>query len=357
MKILKPAFFLSGIMALLGSLAFAGAGEGSLTPTSFKIPILKVSIAKSDDTEEQSLYECPAATIAGCMVDVTDTTALDAITALASEKSIREGTYHKLNIFTCPTGSTGSDTTVVKATGSVVINGTTYYTETAGSNGVSSALTSAEETEIDTLGCATVSVTPATPITVTAGASQTLTLTVNLSNILYTTPNTSPGQGGCKAPAGGGQRGLCTNFPFVIPYLGTGTVTTEKYYIANSSTNNASSLAVTDANGQVLLAVDPDGKVFYVSTLPYFSHTSPATSSGTNGGNSMLYAISRVDQNDPSLGLEFSYDSTANTVSFLTGGSLDLNGFGVDGFQRVTHTGVTKPRTGGTAWYYKAFKQ
>jgi hypothetical protein len=347
------------LLALLGFISFslataahADTGDGSLTPTSYKIPIMKVSISKSDGTDEQTLFSCATDVPDNCMLDLNDTTVLDAITAAAGTKSIKVGSYTKINISTCP--SSGNASINVKATGSLDIGGTTWRTEDS-INGVSTAIGTAQETTI-AWACSTVTVNPTQPIEVTEGGTNTLTLTVNLSNVMYTAAATSPGAGGCKAPVGGG-RGLCTNFPFVIPYVGAGTVTTERYLVAFDSVN-ATALAVADANGQIQLAIDPSGNVFYAGTSPYLSNTSPSGVSATHGGNGMNYALSRVSQTDPSQGMQFSYDATANTVAFKVGGSLDAQSFGVTGFQRVTtQTGQTAPKTGGTVWQFKAFKQ
>ena len=85
---------LSILFLLCPSIALAASGDGSITPTSYKIPILKVSMSKANFTNEQILYQCPAGTIAGCMVDVADDNALAALSAAAADRSIQRYASH-----------------------------------------------------------------------------------------------------------------------------------------------------------------------------------------------------------------------------------------------------------------------
>jgi hypothetical protein len=137
----------------LGALA-AQTASRSFTPTSFKLPIFKITIANDDGTEEQNLYTCEEATAEGCLVDLMDQAALDALAAAAADASIRAGTYERISLNTCVDGTSGTDRTIARITGSGVgPSGVRWRTDAGDLVAIDSA--AAEETDVGNWACST----------------------------------------------------------------------------------------------------------------------------------------------------------------------------------------------------------
>lgn len=326
-------------LSLFNSL-FAETGEKSFTPSGYKYPIMKISIAKDDFTDMQELYSCPGTTAAECLVDLTDQSALDAVQAQAQEKEIKEGTYTRLVLNNCPAGSTGTDLTQIQVKGSVTASFVNYTTSASEASGFAVAGTP-EFTQIP-WGCAGAVVKLLTPVEVAEDKTSALTLTVDLTNVVWTTPMHSSGMGGCKGINGG--RGLCSAVPVVVPFVGTGVATFERYLVSHLKSEGTPELA--DANAAINLVSDPNNDVYYIIAQPYYSETSP---SGYN-----------VDKLGPDYNTATrSFTKNADgSIQFQTGGSAEDNRVGFGAFKRETHTGTCKNELASSpTWFYKAFKQ
>src|SRR5687768_13184027 len=109
---------ISFLALVLGMLAF-GAGQ-SFTPTSIKRPIRQITLEGGGNTA--MLYSCAADTEAGCLVEVTDNSALEAL--LATPAGVDAGTYNQIRIHSCK--NEGGYSAQVK--GTVSIGGNPFTT-------------------------------------------------------------------------------------------------------------------------------------------------------------------------------------------------------------------------------------
>ncbi len=297
------------MLVFASSISIASTGDKSFTPTGFRFPVMKISIAKNTGsvgtavsmTDEQVIYRCASTAESDCLVDLTNQTELDAISTAATGVSVDVGTYDLLNLYSCSDGKTGLDTVSVWLKGSFLedSSSTTYYTNATSDNGLSSTSTTAAFTEITNWGCATKAIILASPIVVgttatttstatgasptptpTASLTQTLTVLVDPTYLANSSSNNSPGMGGCKAPSGGG-RGVCVNIPAVLPYVGTEETTTKRFLVAHSATSS-----IDDTKANAIVIVPMAGTVPLTAFAgPYFSSTSAAGNSNTSNSN------------------------------------------------------------------------
>lgn len=237
--------------------ASAAEGEASFTPTSFVMPIYSIMLARGLTTNVP-IYQCPAsagfapppggapappnpdAGPSDCMVDMADEDALASL--FSAPAAIPPGTYDSIVVGTCESSSAF----VAKLQGSVVREGTTWYT-TSGEGVVSTNPDDLGYVNINYSGCGnTVKLSP--PLTVTAGDSITVSAFFTLQNLAWVLGNLSPGLGGCaEAPAGGFS--VCSGLPVLVGYIGAVAPTLDAYYI----TEDPSDITATKAAGQVVL--------------------------------------------------------------------------------------------------------
>ena len=340
-------FILFGFFGI-STLTFAGASQASFTPTGYKYPIMKISIAQEGGVGEQVLYKCSGTTSAECMVNVADQAALDAIATAAANATIEAATYTTVSLYTCPDGSSGSDFTTISVSGTVAaydaatgfgVASGPFSTSATAAGGMAAGST-AEFTDIQ-WACSIKSITMTTPFVVAADTTQTLTLLVDLTYSLWTDSNASAGMGGCKSDSGALQD-VCGAMPFIIPYFGSGVPTYERYLIAH----NTGTAVAADANAAVNLAIDENGKVFYAGGQPYFSAGSASASDPANGGPDYNASTRTLSTN------------TDGSIAFQTGGSSSDNRVGFTAFQRSTHTGTCKNELSTSpTWNYLATRQ
>lgn len=344
---MKTLLAIASTIILASSAAFADTEEMSFTPTGLKLPIMKITIAKEDMTEEQSLYECSSSTEAECLVDIADQTALDAISTQAASAEILVGTYDKLSLYTCADGSSGSDATDAYVKGSVTTQTQTYHTDSTASNesGLKTSGT-ADFTKVGNWSCSTKSVILPGGITVGAGAELNLSLLIDNTFAVYTSPMVSSGMGGCKAPGAGGL-GICMNLPALLPYVGDGEITTQRYKISHHASSSGSIVA-NKANAMVIAAI-VDTNPVAVFTRPIFSETSAQVTSNTGAAPDATFG-------GPTYNMEAeSFTANADgTIDFSIGGSEDSNGATFDDFQMATHSGTVKTKDLATTWFYTA---
>ncbi len=124
MKPLKP-LSLVAIIALIGLTSNASyavvTGDTSFTPTSVVIPVTEITL-KNTDGNNSLLYTC-SGSMADCCVDISDASALAALSANAS---INAGTYDRIAVGTCRDEG-NYDATI---TGTFIRSSTNYYTTT-----------------------------------------------------------------------------------------------------------------------------------------------------------------------------------------------------------------------------------
>jgi hypothetical protein len=372
---------LASLVAASSQIASAQTGEVSFTPTGFKFPIMKITMGQNNGSvgtatninNEQVLYQCSGSTAAACLVDLTSQTALDQISAVAQGVSVDQGTYNILSLYSCPDGSSGSDTTTVYVKGQFTTNGTTYYTDPTNILNTSG---NPDFTPIANWGCSTHSIILANPVTVgtasttpTPTASTTplptvaldlpLTVLVDATYMANSIPTTSGGEGGCVAPSGGG-RGICVNIPAVIPYAGTGTATSQRFLLAH---NSASQSAVSDSQANAIVIVPSAGGIpLSVFAGPYFSSTSvpggPNLTSCYNTSNcSSINPVTSGPTYNTSTQIQSFTVNADGSIAFIQGGSLDTNAGVFTDFQLQTHYGIVKSQDGTESWYYHAVQQ
>lgn len=351
----KQVLFLSTFASLFSvPMAFALTGEISFTPTGLKLPVMKISIAKSDGTDEQNLYTCPGANEASCLVDLSDQTALTAIGTAAGAATIRVGTYNTLNLNTCVDGTSGMTPTDAYVKGSFTTGGggaATYYTDSDVTNLSGIKTTgSAEFTKVGNWACATKSVKLASPIVVAKGDAISLTVLVDNTLAAFSTPADSSGMGGCKnASPSVPSRGVCMTYPAIIPVVGSGIPTTKKFTLAHSSVS-VGAIDDTKANAMVIVALNSSntplaafGRTIYTETSAAQNSNSSAPTDTVNGGPSF------VTETDIST---FTVNADG-TIAFKQGASGDTHAAAFDAFQLVDHTGTETTR-GGASWFYHA---
>ena len=342
---LQLAALTVGLGVLLsGQAARAGATQSSFTPTGYQYPIMNIQIAKADGSGAQSLYTCSGATAADCLVDLADPDALAAVAAQATDIEIEEGDYTQLRLSTCPAGTSGSDTMTVKVQGAVDVGGTSFNTDDTAGGGMSASGTPGFADL--SLGCGDAVVQLLQPLSITAGSTQTLTLLVDLTDIVWTDANVpNPGPGGCRSDGDPTGQDLCTAVPKVVPYLGSGTPTFERYLISHLA-DPSGVPALEDANAAVSLAVDESGEVFYVILQPWYSPTSPSEYDAAKGGPDYNTTVRQFSKNSD------------GSIAFQSGGDAMDNRAGFPAFQRATHQGMCKNELDSSPeWYYQAFLQ
>ena len=314
--------------------AEAGAGQASFTPTSYKYPVMRISIAMADGTNDQALYTCPNATPEECMLDLGDAASLSVIETAAAAVAIREGTYTHISLSNCPIGTPNSAMTSIEVTGTADVGGSLFHTSATAVGGMS--LTGSVEATSIPWACGGANVELHTPLVVAEGSMQQLSLLVDLTYAVWSDASASPGLGGCKSDGGAGQD-ICGSFPLVVPYVGTGTPTFERYLISHAASGTA---IFADANAAVNMGIDPSGEVFYIGDQPFYSATS------TNDGPDYFAGVRTFSKN------------TDGSIAFQAGGSEEDHRVGFTAFERATHTGTCQNEgAGATVWSYQAFKQ
>ena len=320
----------------------------SFTPSGFRLPIMKITMSKSDGSESQTIYACDQTEEADCLVDLASQTALDAIATKAASKAIPDGTYDKLSLSTCKDGKSGSEATTAYVKGSTTFKGATWRTDASATNGIDNSGTgSTAETQVGNWSCATKNVILNPALTVNSSTDVKLTVMVDNTFGASFGVNVSPGRGGCKAPTGGGN-GVCVEYPALLPYVGNGTATMKRFKIAHhiSATgsivdNKANALIiVATADAKPLMAF---GRILYTSSSALISNNT-APQDTTYGG--------------PNYITETNYSTfTVNadsSIAFKQGGSADTYAAAFSAFSLSDHTGDVKTRDDTVTWKYHA---
>ena len=336
----------------------------SFTPSSFKLPIMKISVSKSDFSGEQILYKCSKATEAECLVDLTSQTALDAISTAAAAATVEAGTYTYVSVNTCADGKGGADATTAKITGTApsaltVASVATTYRTSAGTN-IAETSGTAAEAEVGNWACAAKVVKLNPAVTTTAGGTSKLTVLVDNIFLGYFSTLVSSGMGGCKVngTATGGV-GLCVNYPALMAYIGDDAPTIKRFKIAHASAS-AAAVDVTKANAILMVAVDTAGKPLSAFGRPFFGDNSASPGRSASDDTNGRYDILDSNFSGPGWGNSLDMDTWVvnadNTVSFKFGGSLDLKGVSVTNFAITSTTTpyTVTTRDGVDSWFIKA---
>lgn len=343
-----------------GTLVLAAPGEVSFTPTGLRLSVMQITLSSSDDAgqlrSQQVLYTCPFPTEAECLVDVTDQSALDAIALQAGNAKVQPGTYESMSLSLCAPGKSGGTPApgFVRGVFTVTSESTTYATQADASNvtGLKEVLAGddagAEFAAIGNWGCSQKTVTLPQPVVVVAGTVTPVTVVMDAKLIAFSTPNVSPGMGGCRGVTNGQARGICVSYPSIFPLASDTTPDLERFLVAHHRTDSA---LVDDAkaNAYVVVARVADGGVPLTAFVrPYYSETSAPPTQGMPAasvfGGPGYFGETLV----PSF-----HVNPDGSVAFVTGGSLDPSAAIFGAFQTRDHVGVVDTREG-TSWQYHA---
>ncbi len=365
MKKTSKRFVLGAAGALLAtltsaSLVLAAAGEASFTPTGLSLSIMSVTLSATSEggqpMAQQVLYACPHATEAECMVDVTDQSALDAIAAQAATAKVQPGTYDSISLDLCAAGKNG-ETPVpgfVRGVFTVTSEGKTYATEADAANvtGLKEVVAGedagAEFAAIGNWTCKQKTVLLPAPIEVGAGTVTPVTVVMDAKLIAFSTPNVSPGMGGCRGVPNGQARGFCVSYPSLFPLASATGPELDRFVIAHHQTDPAL-IDDTKANGYVVIARDGDsGAPLTAFVRPYYSETSASPTQSTLSDPTFGGPGYFGETNVPSFRV-----NDAGSVSFMTGGSLDPAAAVFGSFRVEDHVGVVDTRDAGS-WHYHA---
>jgi hypothetical protein len=315
---------------LLPILATAEPNKSSFTPSSLKVPVLRVTVEGSNGAQAE-VYACADATGANCLVDFADNTALASL--FSSSQPIDPGTYDTVRIATCLSGGQGFN---VQVKGSVALGASpvTYYTA-SGSLPLSTDAASLDYATAYLNGCG-MSIPLSPQVVVADGDAVALSAFFSLKNSAWAQLDGSYGMGGCVDDSGHTQA-VCIVLPSLVSYAGNATPTLETYFITEDQNDTAG----TKANGQVLLLADPTNKVFAGFTRRLYSESSTVPSV-----NYDCDVKSIADNGDGTLNIA-TWGSTAN---------VDVPYVRFPAFARANHTGnLLEPDD--TPVPYRAVKQ
>ncbi|MDH5444341.1 MAG: hypothetical protein OEY52_02220 [Gammaproteobacteria bacterium] len=282
-SLFKKILLFVGLSLVLENSAQAATNENSFTPTLLKKPIKEISLGSStDSTAYASLYSC-SGTLADCMVNIADNTALASL--LSASVSISAGTYDQIKISSCTTE--GGYTAQVQ--GQVTLGSTTYYTA-SGADPLTTSVGSLGPVTLSYSGCVSTYKLP-TPVVVTAGSTVHVSLYINLVNITWAKLGTKTIPSGCTENTGK-TMSVCSAYPDVVPYVGTTTPTVEIYHL------KANGGGAGTEGGQILLLFDASDNILGGFSRRLFSQNSVALSqfdtplkTFTKNGDGITYTI------------------------------------------------------------------
>jgi hypothetical protein len=351
---------LLAISSTWAALVSANAGEVSFTPTGLKISIMNITLSAMGPNgammSQQVLYTCPNDTEEECLVDITDQTALDAIAAAAGSATVAVGTYDTVSMNLCAAGKSGGTPVpgFVRGTFAVMADHKTYATDADAANLIGLKEVAADDTtggEFTAIGhwsCSSKSVVLPTPVVITKETTTDLTIVVDPKLIAFSTPNTSPGMGGCRGQDNGQARGFCVSYPSIVSLVSADAPDLQRFLIAHHRTDP---VAIDDnkANAYVVVVRGAGGGVPVTAFVrPYYSETSASASSNMTVdpvfGGPAYFGETLVSS--VMVGVD-------GSVAFTTGGSLDGNSAIFQAFQLADHKGVVDTRELGS-WQYHA---
>jgi len=253
-------------LAILSPLAcWAAPNSSTFVPEHLRIPIRMITLDNSSGTASAPLYTCAAGTEGGCLVDVTNNTELNLL--VGSTATIPTGVYDRVSVYTCMEEGHYH----AQLEGEVSLGGRTFYTvDTPGPGADPLTLLPSASGYITVPfdGCRRSYNLPSA-ISVAAGDSLQITLTMPLVGIAWASLEAAPIPSGCleNAPR---SESVCMAYPDVMPSVGPGAVTLERYYIIDDG-------IPSDAGGLVLLLTDDAGHVLGGATRRYYSESSVPT--------------------------------------------------------------------------------
>jgi hypothetical protein len=286
----------------------------SFTPVSVILPIITIAF---NGNANGTIYNCPANTDAGCLVDIADQSQLDKI---ASSASVQAGTYTSVNVFTGVDGGNGYP---VKFKGTFTTSGTTYYTA-AGDVPITTDASKYDYVDV-TITSGTNHFDLPNPIVVAAGQTDDTTLYVPIEDMAAGGIGTMT-QGGAKySGLDPGSVSTEIGYPVVVPALTAASPKIETYILQETGTN---------LYGLLQLVVDGDGNVLGGITRQAYQGKDTGAIDGFNT------QIGKVTKNaDGSYDLA-TVDSSLSFPAFQRAnhsGQMSINGAAAVGYTAVQH--------------------
>ncbi|HEY2732821.1 MAG TPA: hypothetical protein VGI70_02505, partial [Polyangiales bacterium] len=207
----------------------------------------------------------PLSAADSCLVDLADNAALAAL--FDHTIDIAPGTYDHVGIYSCNAGAS-SYASYVK--GSVVLDGTAYYTA-SGSQVLTRQAAHQGYTRVEYGGCGAGVPLP-NAVTIAENDELTINAFFTLKNIAWAVMN-GYGPGGCAFDAARTQS-VCTAYPIPVTYVGDTSPTLKTFFI----TEDQADRNAVQAGGQLLLLLDPAAKVFGGFSRRLYSATSATPS-------------------------------------------------------------------------------
>jgi hypothetical protein len=344
----------------LASLALAGPGDVSFTPTGLKLSVMQISLSATSDgghpMSEQILYTCPHPTETECLVDVTNQAELDAIAAQAAAASVQVGTYDRVSLHLCAVGKNGMTPApgFVKGMFDVPSEGKSYVTDPDPANvtGVREVTAGedagAEYAAIGNWSCSTKTVKLREPLVVVENAVTPVTVVMDAKLIAFSTPNVSPGMGGCRGVAHGHARGICVSYPSIFPLVGDVNPQLDRFTLSHHR-SDPDLVDDAKANAYVVVARGADaGAPFTAFVRPFYSESSARPTQSTLVdpvfGGPGYFGETNV--------ASFSVNADGS-IAFETGGDLDDTAAIFHTFEPNEHKSVVYTRDH-VKWQYHA---
>lgn len=351
----------AGSLSLV-SLALAGPGEVSFTPTGLRLSIMRISLSATSEAgqpmSEQVLYTCPHATEAECLVDVTNQAELDAIAAQAAAASVQVGTYDRVSLNLCAAGKNGMMPApgFIRGMFHVPSENKSYVTDPDPENvtGVrevgDGGDAGADYAAIGNWSCNTKTVKLHDPLVVVEKTVTPVTVVMDAKLIAFSTPHVSPGMGGCRGVANGQARGICVSYPSIFPLVGDVNPELDRFTLSHHR-SDPDLIDDAKANAYVVVARGSDaGAPFTAFVRPFYSDSSPPPTQSAIGdpifGGPGYFGDTNV--------ATFTVNADGS-IAFETGGSLDDGAAIFHAFKPEDHKGVVYTRDN-VKWQYHAIQ-
>lgn len=202
----------------------------SVTLTSVLSPIGEISIHGPGTST--LLYQCPAATSAGCRIELNGPALESLLPTTAVD--VQPGTYNEIHVGYCRSGETAYS---AQLTGTAVLGGTTYYTRAAGNQlGTTGP---AQPVNVSFTGCGSnYPIVPPLVVTDTL-ATVLLRLYFDIRDLAFMALNSQYtnhllGLPGCSSPSATGF--ICAAYTSIFAVPGTALPTVERYRVNTTVT-------------------------------------------------------------------------------------------------------------------------
>jgi hypothetical protein len=326
---------------LLSTQAWAISDAGSFSPTSFKIPIESVVLNNAAGNADTIIYSCAPSGAKDCVVDLADAAAVASLFTNIEADLLPGMTYTKIGFSSCPPNSPPGACTnnSAKVKGTVMINGTAYYT-TSGTNPLT---TDSSKLDYATIvnpsgtfgagGALPKAITPMNGDMIELNAFFSLR---SLAKAAINQPTTGgPLMGACTDRSQSTSL-VCTSYGIdLVAYQGAVAPTLEDYLLSPSVSD------ATQASLDIQLLVDGNGKPFggffrdylTASSVLFFGYSADPTIHTIDwGGGAFLFPIA-----------DNGVVADAGVDGYLLktpGSSSDSCGFQFANFELATHTGT-----------------